>query len=123
MIDDLLNTPSQKSYLTKLILAALTLLALIIAWMSRSGIQADYRLSQQEVSSLQANLDEREVAIQSGQEEIQSLNLKIAELNESGAEATQAGDALTSERDSLSCLLYTSPSPRDRTRSRMPSSA
>ena len=27
------------------------------------------------------------------------------------------------ERDLLSCLLYTSPSPRDRTRSRMPSSA
>ena len=25
--------------------------------------------------------------------------------------------------DSFSCLLYTSPSPRDRTRSRMPSSA
>ena len=25
--------------------------------------------------------------------------------------------------DALSCLLYTSPSPRDRTRSRMPSSA
>ena len=27
------------------------------------------------------------------------------------------------ENDSNSCLLYTSPSPRDRTRSRMPSSA
>ena len=26
-------------------------------------------------------------------------------------------------RDRLTCLLYTSPSPRDRTRSRMPSSA
>jgi len=35
MIDDLLKSPSQKSYMTKLILAALTLLALIIAWMSR----------------------------------------------------------------------------------------
>src|SRR5664280_3621913 len=38
------------------------------------------------------------------------------------------GDALASPRDvqrksSLICLLYTSPSPRDRTRSRMPSSA
>eukprot|EP00657_Telonema_sp_P-1_P012727 TRINITY_DN9477_c0_g1_i1.p1 TRINITY_DN9477_c0_g1~~TRINITY_DN9477_c0_g1_i1.p1 ORF type:complete len:100 (+),score=34.28 TRINITY_DN9477_c0_g1_i1:112-411(+) len=32
--------------------------------------------------------------------------------------------ALSSERDQLKlCLLYTSPSPRDRTRSRMPSSA
>ena len=27
------------------------------------------------------------------------------------------------KRDSMGCLLYTSPSPRDRTRSRMPSSA
>ena len=33
-------------------------------------------------------------------------------------------DALKSELTaSLACLLYTSPSPRDRTRSRMPSSA
>ena len=46
--------------------------------------------------------------------------------------ALVAGDLLhfedkfktASERDvTLSCLLYTSPSPRDRTRSRMPSSA
>ena len=28
-----------------------------------------------------------------------------------------------SDADALNCLLYTSPSPRDRTRSRMPSSA
>ena len=33
---------------------------------------------------------------------------------------TQAGDALG---QAWGCLLYTSPSPRDRTRSRMPSSA
>ena len=31
--------------------------------------------------------------------------------------------ALMAECDSIGCLLYTSPSPRDRTRSRMPSSA
>jgi len=37
-------------------------------------------------------------------------------LNES-AQKTMTGDRLTN------CLLYTSPSPRDRTRSRMPSSA
>ena len=34
-----------------------------------------------------------------------------------------AGGALGTARHSLACLLYTSPSPRDRTRSRMPSSA
>ena len=34
-----------------------------------------------------------------------------------------AAIAYQSTRQSLYCLLYTSPSPRDRTRSRMPSSA
>ena len=45
-------------------------------------------------------------------------------------ELTQRREALEKERDALVteanrqiCLLYTSPSPRDRTRSRMPSSA
>ena len=33
------------------------------------------------------------------------------------------GKVTISSEQSLSCLLYTSPSPRDRTRSRMPSSA
>ena len=39
--------------------------------------------------------------------------------------ATSNGTATTGDSDytALSCLLYTSPSPRDRTRSRMPSSA
>ena len=32
-------------------------------------------------------------------------------------------DVVMPERDIDTCLLYTSPSPRDRTRSRMPSSA
>ena len=34
----------------------------------------------------------------------------------------QLGTALTSDKD-INCLLYTSPSPRDRQKSRMPSSA
>ena len=34
-----------------------------------------------------------------------------------------AGDTFTSAENFTICLLYTSPSPRDRTRSRMPSSA
>ena len=37
--------------------------------------------------------------------------------------ATQKAFAVNSGYDTSSCLLYTSPSPRDRTRSRMPSSA
>ena len=35
----------------------------------------------------------------------------------------EASDTLALRGESGSCLLYTSPSPRDRTRSRMPSSA
>ena len=33
------------------------------------------------------------------------------------------GEALRAKVEEINCLLYTSPSPRDRTRSRMPSSA
>ena len=33
------------------------------------------------------------------------------------------GVSICDEKQSIACLLYTSPSPRDRTRSRMPSSA
>ena len=43
-----------------------------------------------------------------------------------GDRSTRGGLRLRGTRDgltSLGCLLYTSPSPRDRTRSRMPSSA
>ena len=38
-------------------------------------------------------------------------------------ELRMAGNALNNLTRYKSCLLYTSPSPRDRTRSRMPSSA
>ena len=36
---------------------------------------------------------------------------------------TQVGAVIVKDGNIISCLLYTSPSPRDRTRSRMPSSA
>ena len=39
------------------------------------------------------------------------------------AKYTKYDDVKQYEENVLSCLLYTSPSPRDRTRSRMPSSA
>ena len=39
------------------------------------------------------------------------------------AERQGKRDDIQKQYDELSCLLYTSPSPRDRTRSRMPSSA
>ena len=39
------------------------------------------------------------------------------------ASSAQAAKDTQKEAQALGCLLYTSPSPRDRTRSRMPSSA
>ena len=45
-------------------------------------------------------------------------NITIQDQLESAVEWQKTGEA-----DPISCLLYTSPSPRDRTRSRMPSSA
>ena len=41
----------------------------------------------------------------------------------SGGEGTSTGTASSTQARTWYCLLYTSPSPRDRTRSRMPSSA
>ena len=46
--------------------------------------------------------------------EILAMSHRTAKLNELGCEVVGV---------SVDCLLYTSPSPRDRTRSRMPSSA
>ena len=52
---------------------------------------------------------------------IQRLVTKMAS-NSLGAAATEAA-AQEGASGIMGCLLYTSPSPRDRTRSRMPSSA
>ena len=52
---------------------------------------------------------------------------KAAFLQEWGCELTRGDllepDSLDYALEGMDCLLYTSPSPRDRTRSRMPSSA
>ena len=40
-----------------------------------------------------------------------------------GVGVGKAGDVITAVRKGVTCLLYTSPSPRDRQKSRMPSSA
>ena len=52
----------------------------------------------------------------------QKIRIAVVTRGEKVSEATKAGADLAGEED-LVCLLYTSPSPRDRTRSRMPSSA
>ena len=49
---------------------------------------------------------------------------RVAELHSTNTQYQQTLDTLQRDSNALkNCLLYTSPSPRDRTRSRMPSSA
>ena len=67
------------------------------------------------ITAKQAEIDTEKAALVPGQE------TALANLNAKEAEGTET---LTTEIETLNtCLLYTSPSPRDRTRSRMPSSA
>ena len=62
----------------------------------------------------QEEVNSEEVAEEIAQEVASSVN------DQSGIEVKQDADSTS---DSSSCLLYTSPSPRDATLSRMPSSA
>ena len=59
-----------------------------------------------------------EAQIQDLQSQLNSISTEQQTEN-----ALDGNENQTKEIDSSSCLLYTSPSPRDRTRSRMPSSA
>jgi len=61
-----------------------------------------------------ARMKERE---QMGQDWLEQVTTKCPEVK------FLAHYALLGNYDFMACLLYTSPSPRDRTRSRMPSSA
>ena len=59
---------------------------------------------------------------------IKDTNVQLREasglIRQSGQFISQASESMSKMQPSLdNCLLYTSPSPRDRTRSRMPSSA
>ena len=69
---------------------------------------------------MQAEAQEQEV------EEVTSVEIEDdSEVIEESSEEQQASSDEDSddEQELRDCLLYTSPSPRDRTRSRMPSSA
>ena len=71
----------------------------------------------EETGAAQFSRDVRVIAIYEGTNGIQSMDLVSRKLQDDGETAF----ALLEEIHT--CLLYTSPSPRDRTRSRMPSSA
>ena len=53
---------------------------------------------------------------------ISTLNV-LSNKGEDAAHLAAINEVLDASVDNVPCLLYTSPSPRDRTRSRMPSSA
>ena len=52
-----------------------------------------------------------------------TINFNTFDLIEKKANSFQKTVSYLTEESIITCLLYTSPSPRDRTRSRMPSSA
>ena len=55
--------------------------------------------------------------------DIDEFDFGFTAVDESELEAVQKATTKVESTSSKVCLLYTSPSPRDRTRSRMPSSA
>ena len=52
-----------------------------------------------------------------------TLRNRIAELKKRGLVNIEKGEIQKDKKPLITCLLYTSPSPRDRQKSRMPSSA
>ena len=63
--------------------------------------------------------------IDAGQRQVASLKKNTAQANQDvgGADASNLGQRESDNGLGEACLLYTSPSPRDRQKSRMPSSA
>ena len=106
MFRDFEKAPSKSSYQLKFILAALALVALVAAWIANSNTGHDLKSTQLERDRVTALLDDRSQELESAERDILNLRSEKAALEES-----------------IACLLYTSPSPRDRQKSRMPSSA
>ena len=84
------------------------------------GLALAHRRQQGQNSLRSWELQQRVVALMRGL--MRSMMRQAAKV-ERFKESLNPLDALHAKYDSCTCLLYTSPSPRDRTRSRMPSSA
>ena len=82
------------------------------------GLNAVFGLEYGEVDNEHAPLFDTENSDRAFEEEVLFTGFGSAPVKGEGAAVTY-DDA----QESYTCLLYTSPSPRDRTRSRMPSSA
>ena len=87
-------------------------------------LKGDVANHESEIARLINSISETDVQILQLRRERQAEVL--TELRQADTEASDFREQLTTASDQLrriDCLLYTSPSPRDRTRSRMPSSA
>ena len=70
-----------------------------------------------------SNIATNTAAISALSDRVDVLEMQIPMLQPQTGTAAPEGSVTTSPNTPNTCLLYTSPSPRDRTRSRMPSSA
>ena len=98
---------------------------LVVAGLSFTGIHAQELIKDSTKSSTsEPTVNERVRVLES---ELERQNAKLDQLQKTIAEQQQALQALLEklsvDKTSPGCLLYTSPSPRDTERSRMPSSA
>ena len=113
---------NKKFYLGAILLGAMTLSTGALT----SCIDNDEPEGITELRGAKAELLRAKAAVELAEAEVkkQNANLVAAEAKIKEAMAKQQ-EALAKkmEAEAEACLLYTSPSPRDRTRSRMPSSA
>ncbi|MBX2824472.1 MAG: hypothetical protein KTR33_07060, partial [Gammaproteobacteria bacterium] len=126
MSNDFLNSPSRTSYRLKLVLAALTLLALVVAWYARSGVvdktvklAANNATMQADLSALQTELDgkvsavaETEKSLAENQAALSSLTAQVDQLttdlgaaNEQlSAAQTESGNLLAASDEKIAAL-------------------
>ena len=80
---------------------------------------------QEEVSAAEADLQKRETEVQQARTQHEALDRKVREAQTAplGKLSEEKGFRLVRDGRDTTCLLYTSPSPRDLSTSRMPSSA
>ena len=75
------------------------------------------------LAEVQGTLDELAAAARAGEADRYRAALRVAKAQDLTEEQISDAYRWGRRHEGAACLLYTSPSPRDRTRSRMPSSA
>ena len=100
----------EKVFYGAIILTAITMAVSIIYLQSRN-LQV-----QQEITNLNSQISDMQTDYDNAKQEVNELTSRDR------IEQIAGNAGLTSQQDNI-CLLYTSPSPRDKRQSRMPSSA